>query len=474
MKITDRSSWWLLGLLAIVLQIPHSMAPWGNGNYPTDICVYLRCAEWLQDGLVMYRDMFDHKGPLVYMIYEAAVLIGPVGVWILDILLLYLSLVLVYRMARLFAEHRDALLIAALTGCYMQLPFTDEGSPEWLAMPGCIYCCYLLAKRLKDRASCSVWDIMFFTASVAICLCTKPNTCAGMIPIAGYIVWQLIRHFEWRVLGRYCLGVILGLSLVLVPVGLWIAWQGNGQELIDAYWTFNTSAYGPMTTAKKIMGYVIITLVCLPGFYTYGLYCKHARKNGEWWFISGLFFFTVLLNAYLKNGYPHYVAPCMAVFALVLSIAWPTTRDSRALYISTLTLFLAVGIGVFGARSYLRLTPFDTTQDEQTAAYINAQTDQTDYVMACDVDDRSRWGSFSPSYSFVYRLWLLLDAKPASPYFYLPPSITPEMRRRSWDLIEQRMPKWVVCTDDHKMDYIGLGYTLDKDLNNDFYILRKP
>lgn len=475
MNRTDKMSWWLLALLSVILLIPHSLAWWGNGNYPTDTCVYLRCAGWIQDGLVMYRDMFDHKGPLVYLIYWLFSLPGPEGVWLLDLLILYLSLVIIYRMARLFMESPDALTVTTLIALFIQLPFTDEGGPEWLAMPGCVYGCYILAKRFKDNDFCSLRDIILFSAAVAVCLMTKPNTSAGLIPIALYILWQLVRHFEWRILARYTAGVIIGLAIVFAPVLCWLIQQGNMQDFIDAYWTFNTSSYGPMTTAKKVMGIVYITLVCLPAYWLFAMYLWSARTRlKEVLFVTFLFVFTVILNAYLKNGYPHYVFPCVAVFAFVLTLAWQNIKANKALRITTLSLFLLVGIIVWGVRAYLRLMPFDTSIDKQTALYINANTNEDDYVMVCDIDDRSRWSSTSPSYSFVYRLWLLLDAKPASPYFYLPPSISPQMREQSWALIRTRQPKYVVCTDEHEPVLIQMGYTREKDLHNDFYILHKP
>ena len=451
------------------------MAPWGNGNYPTDICVYARCAEWMNQGLVMYRDMFDHKGPLVYLIYWGASFCGEYGIWMLDIAILWLSLYILYRMARLHLESGHALLLTFMMACFIQLPFTDEGGPEWIAMPGCIYSCYLLAKRIKDNDYCSLLDITLFSGSVAVCLATKPNTSACMIPVAIYIVWHLCRNFEWRIAGRYMIGVILGLGIICLPIALWLTQQGNWADFVDAYWRFNTASYGPMTMTKKVMGVFTVTLICLVPFYSYILYSIFTNKRTwSYAFITALFVFTLFLNAYIKNCYPHYIFPCVGVFALVLLLTWPYIAQRKALFGWTIGLYILVGIGSFGARAYLRLSPFDTSKDKLTAQYINAQTDENEYVMVCDVDDRSRWSSMNPSYSFVYRLWLLLNNKPASPYFYLPPSISPEMRLKSWEMIKNRAPEWVVCTDDHKAEFLNLGYIQDKDLQNDFYILKKP
>lgn len=478
MKLTEKIEYWLLALISFILQIPHSMAPWGNGNYPTDVCIHARIAGWMNQGLVLYQDMFDHKGPLVfpvYIVYWLSSSSTPYGVWLMDILILFLSLVLIYRMAKLFVASDQALWITLLMACFIQLPFTDEGGSDWLVMPGCIYSCYLLAKRLKDEQYCSLKEIFLFSVSVSICMMTKPNTSACMIPIAVFIVCHLIRHFDLRVLGRYALGALLGVGIFVVPLVIWLVQQDNFDGFIEGYWRFNTSSYGPISAHKWLMGKLIVTLVCLPAFFTYVVYAIFANKRAwHFWLVTILFFFTVALNAYLKNGYPHYILPSIGVFALVLILAWQHIHSRKALLVAISAIYLLVGIGASGARVYLRLTPFDTSVDEQTALYINSQTEADDFVMVCDVVDRSRWKFMDPSYSFVFRLWLLLDAKPASPYFFLPPSITPQMSAHSWELITQRMPKFVVCTDDHKADYIGIGYTEDKDLHNDFYILRRP
>ena len=474
-KVTEKSHYWMLAVVSVLMMIPHSMAFWGNGNYPTDACVYLRCAEWMQDGLTMYRDMFDHKGPLVYMIYGPVSYLGTMGVWLLDVVILYISLLLIYRIARLFVNNRNSLVIAGLMACFIQLPFWDEGGPEWLATPGCIYGCYLFAKHLKDRGQCSFVEMALFSAAVGICLFTKPNTVAGLVPLALYFALRLFRHFDWKVFGRYVVAVIVGLAIVLLPIGLWLYQNGNLQDFIDAYWTFNTSAYAPMTRAKMIQGKIIVTSICLAGLFPYAIYAYVEKKRSwQFWFISLLFFFTVLMNAYLKNGYPHYIFPCVAVFALVMSMVWSFVRSRKWLYRITLGLFMLIGIGTFGARTFMRMMPFDISKDIRAAQFINANTTENDYVMVCDIDDRERWSSTGPTFSFTYRLWLRLKAKPASPYFYLPPSITDEMRAKSWRLQQERMPKFVVCTNDQEQAYIDLGYKRTIDLQNDFYILQRP
>ena len=46
-------------LLTFVLFIPYGVAPWGNGSIFYDAIIYMECGEWQNQGMAMYRDMFD-------------------------------------------------------------------------------------------------------------------------------------------------------------------------------------------------------------------------------------------------------------------------------------------------------------------------------------------------------------------------------------------------------------------------------
>lgn len=464
--------YWLLAIVAFVLMIPHSMAPWGNGNFATDVCVYIRCADWIKQGLVMYRDMFDHKGPLVYFIYLCASHFGLWGVWLLDMAILYVSMLLFYRMARLFTEAKWSMLIAVFLAFYIQLIFNDEGAPEWLAMPWCIYTCYLIAKRLKDNGYCSFGEIALLSAAVGICAFTKPNTAACIVPIAIYIAVHLFKHFDGRVLLHYIGGVVLGLGVIVAPIVAWLISQGNTEDFMNAYLRFNTFQYGPYSWYHYWLGFLEMSAICLIGYLLYIVYAVFAEKRTwQFWFITILFFFTVIMNAYLKNGYPHYICPCVGVFALLLCLSWEHILSHKSLRKWTFVIFLLFGIVCYGVRINLRLAPFDKHEDTEVAEYINSQP-HGEYVMVYGHETRLIWKWTIPRFCFSYRLWMLLDGKPASPYFYMPPQLSEEMHATMLRLIEERAPYWIVCYEGYEDRFTNMGYVRDKDIGNDFLILR--
>ena len=117
--------------------------------------------------------------------------------------------------------------------------------------------------------------------------------------------------------------------------------------------------------------------------------------------------------------------------------------------------------------------PFDKHEDAEVAEYINSQPHDSEYVMVYGHETRLIWAWYIPRFSFSYRLWLLLDGKPASPYFYMPPQMSEEMHETTLRLIEERAPYWIVCYEGYEDRFTGFGYERDKDIGNDFLILRK-
>jgi len=477
MRVTDKSSWWLLGLLAVIVQIPHSMALWGNGNYPTDICVYMRCADWIQDGLIMYRDMFDHKGPLVYMIYWCITFLGVYGVWLLDVLILFVTLRLTYRSARLFENEHHSMMISVIIACFIQAPFIDEGGPDWLVLPGTMYCLYIFLKHWQDHTYCSFSEICLFSAAVGVCLATKPNTSAFMIPLALYFAVHLFRNRDWHIFGRYASAVVVGLGAIAIPVTLWVMRQDNSQEMLEAYLRFNFVSYGAPSWIFRILSILAVTAICLPAIYCYVIYARSTeRKNWKFAFITVLCLFTLIMNGYLKNSYPHYLLPAVPVFAMLFILAWPAIKANKRLHQFTVYFMLFVGVTYMGVRTYLRLMPFPDEQTKTAAVYINNHIRKGDYVAVIEPDDRSQWNALNPSYSLAYRLWMQLDAKPASSLFYIPPTLPLEMRQKSWEQIREREPSYVVCTNVHDSVFVSWGYTRLKEINiyNDYFIYYKP
>ena len=107
----------LLALLCatLALLIATSSSPLYAANFWTDTNIYFTIGRGMTRGLMPYRDLFDHKGPLLFMLYALGAAISDtsfVGVFILEALSLAAAVYAGWRTVSLFGEGRLTLLEA--------------------------------------------------------------------------------------------------------------------------------------------------------------------------------------------------------------------------------------------------------------------------------------------------------------------------------------------------------------------------
>lgn len=126
-----------LVLLTFVLMMQSPVSIWKiNGTPNTDASVFKTVAMYMQKGKMPYRDIFDHKGPLLYIYNWLGNMIAPwKGIWVIEFISLCLCVFTLYKVARLICG-RGYACIAMLVVFAPLYEFTDGGNmSEEFALP---------------------------------------------------------------------------------------------------------------------------------------------------------------------------------------------------------------------------------------------------------------------------------------------------------------------------------------------------
>ena len=87
-----------LAALAFLFSLQCSSHIWKNNAASTDSAVFQYIARMILDGKMPYRDVFDHKGPLIYLFNTAGLFISKqIGLWIVELILYSSALQLCIR-----------------------------------------------------------------------------------------------------------------------------------------------------------------------------------------------------------------------------------------------------------------------------------------------------------------------------------------------------------------------------------------
>lgn len=242
----------LYGLLlaALMLLFTSRSSPAWPINDWCDANIYLSVGKGMTQGRVVYRDLYDHKGPLLYALHALCALISFdsfLGVYVMEVLLAAAFLYFGYRTIALYAPRSGALLVLPLLAwaVYAAHSFCEGDSAEEMCMP-------LLAASLwqgmaflqSGRRRISASGLMA-QGALAGCVLWIKFTCLGVQ--AGLLLALWLRHLtrgEWKSSLRMIGWLLAGFALSTVP---WIVYFGvNGAigDWLGVYFYDNLFRYG--------------------------------------------------------------------------------------------------------------------------------------------------------------------------------------------------------------------------------------
>lgn len=292
---------------------------WGDAN------IYFTIGKGLFSGKVLYRDLFDHKGPLIYVAYGLAGLISQktfFGVWLLEIAAAYLFLYASCKTVRLFCEEKVIVLapfFAAIV--YAANHMRHGGSAEELCLPLLAYGLYILVKYAV-REELLTKELFLIGVTSAVVLWTKYTMLGFYI---GWIVlpaWRMIRKKEWKRLGAVILWIGAGVLTVTIPVFLYFVWNGAVSELLTVYFYNNIFVYAGEKAALTEMAVrilkntarVIVRNPYMSALTAAGLIWLFVKKHTQV-LAAVLSCFLCLILTVLSAGYVHgYYSMCLSVF----------------------------------------------------------------------------------------------------------------------------------------------------------------
>lgn len=196
---------------------------------------------------VPYRDAFDHKGPLLFLLNRLGFQISGdrYGILFIQILFLTAALVMLYKTLRLRYRFWGTVAITAVflaVFCY----FSSEGNltEEYsiaLSMPGIYYVLKYYGSEESEHNP--VWSLIY-----GICfgcmLMMRVNNAVPMLGLIFGIFINLILSKKGKNLLRNIWWGCVGIGIVVIPFWVYFAAYGVGNEMWNATLFFNLKYSG--------------------------------------------------------------------------------------------------------------------------------------------------------------------------------------------------------------------------------------
>ena len=240
------------------LMVASSSSPLYATNFWTDTNIYFTIGRGMTQGLAPYSDLFDHKGPLLYMIYALGAMISGesfIGVFLLEVLALAAVCMLAYETACLYGKGALNLIVIPLTAMITAscTASNQGGSAEEFILPALSLALYTALRRFEGEGRTRPLYIAF-GAAMGWVFAIKYTNCGLFFGLALTVLlyeWRVSGFVRAFVCGLWCLA---GFALVVVPAALYMALCGALGACLRVYFYENMFLYvgEPMTFGGHI------------------------------------------------------------------------------------------------------------------------------------------------------------------------------------------------------------------------------
>lgn len=230
----------ILAAAVFLFLLNSELYPFGNGKSSTDSSVFRTVAMMMDKGYMPYRDSFDHKGPLLYIIDYVGMKISYThGIWIIEYISLFLTGMVFIGIAKMAGCNNLRSLIAAAIALSALGGYFDHGNlAEKYAMPFIAVSLYLfLGFLLKDKISILRAVCLGFCLGAVFLL--RANMIGLWIVFCPAVLIKSIRTEKIIRTLRHLAFFLLGLIAAVLPVMLWLVANGAFSDFRFAYFVFN-------------------------------------------------------------------------------------------------------------------------------------------------------------------------------------------------------------------------------------------
>lgn len=249
----------LCSLLALL--IATSSSPLYATNFWVDTNLYFTIGRGMNHGLMVYRDLFDHKGPLLFMLYALGAAVSEtsfLGVFLLEILSMSATLYFAWKTVSLYGEGKLTLLAIPLSAMAATccVAFNQGGSAEEFCLPALTAAIWCVFFRMRNGETCRKpeWLHIAFGAAMGWVFAIKFTDCGLFFGLAFAVLC-----YEWYMRGfanAFCSGLwmIAGMLLVVLPVSIYLIVNGIFDDTVQVYFVQNLFDYSgtPMSFTAHI------------------------------------------------------------------------------------------------------------------------------------------------------------------------------------------------------------------------------
>lgn len=229
---------------AFIMSMSCLSSPFSIKTPGIDSSVFIYVAQVILDGGMPYKDTFDHKGPLIYLINAVGLLIDSgAGVWLLELFTIFIIFLYTYKIARLLCCDKLLSCLVVAAGMHVLFWYFDGGNyTEEYACAFIVISLFTILKIFFNRRVGKLEIVACGFSFACVCL-LRPNLTAlwFAMPVSIMLYASRFRGFQYRSKDfvKYIYLFLTGVAVIVLPVLFWLCSNNAFHDFINDYILFN-------------------------------------------------------------------------------------------------------------------------------------------------------------------------------------------------------------------------------------------
>jgi len=232
----------ILFSVCLFILLKSQVTPFLYGTPWMDSSVFIYTAQQMIDGQLIYKEVFDHKGPTLYLLNIIGLKIFNgdwAGIWVIQLFCYLITTTFLYKTLRFFYNKRVSVLAIITVLLYQgAIEFGGNISETW-ALPFTSIALYIFAQYFVKHKRFSIVQLLLLSATFILTLFLRPNLVSLWGAFGIVVIFDLVQSKRWKDILFYALYVIIFCLFTVMPFFLYAYSKGIIEDSIYAIFTFN-------------------------------------------------------------------------------------------------------------------------------------------------------------------------------------------------------------------------------------------
>lgn len=230
----------LFATLAFIFLLNSQLNPFGNGESTIDSSVFRTIAMMMEKGYTPYKDSFDHKGPIIFLInYVGTIISRNHGIWIIEFFSMMITEIALFCIARIVCEsYYQNILSVIFSLSLLYLYFEGGNYTEEYAMPFLAVSLYIFLDYMINSYVTNLRILVCGLCFGTVCL-LRPNMVGlWIIFCAAFFLENLIKKNYLQDV-KFVICFLIGVCIVFIPIIMWLYSKNAVEDFWFDYIEFN-------------------------------------------------------------------------------------------------------------------------------------------------------------------------------------------------------------------------------------------